>query len=936
MDDLDLGATIRGLSPGQKICNRYTLEKILGRGGMGVVWRARDESLEQHVAIKMLPEIVAADPSAVRDLKRETRRSQQLSHPHILRIYDFIESDRVCGITMELVEGGTLTARRLEQPQEAFDVDALSGWLRQIGEALTYAHEKAHIVHRDLKPANIMLTQDGEVKIADFGISASVTDSVSRVSQQAGSSGTPVYMSPQQMMGEPPAVTDDIYALGATLYELLTGKPPFYSGNIIMQVQGKVPPTIAARRAALGLGDLGEVPAVWEETIAACLAKEPKARPQSVREVVNRLTGGGAGDTRPVERPVQPAPAAAPPPVSPAPARVAPSRKIPVRTLTAVSLLLAGVLCLGIFLREQSRLRALTARIEAFDPMSASEEVRNVLGKDVQAFREDAWFASGNEMLALYEQKATDWFNTRQAEKTLRELVARAMAAVESGDAALAQQWLDTAKPYTATVSLPELAVVQRKLADLQATTRQRDLLVRAVEQAKAGQWREAGEAFATAMNFGDSDAITATLRELDAIVAKVASDAVGRGYRDRADPAIALITNLHRQAGVALPKELQFLATQLAAMPPVVRVPVHEPTLAAALKSAKPGSIILLTPGIYREAGLVVTQQVSIHGDGAPGAVTLRQDGDEPNVSLISINTGGVQLHNLTLEQTGKDARDRRHSLITIATYSNRQLPVMLTELRLRGAVGNAVWVTNGSTVSLDRVAIADSGWNGVGIDGAGTTASLKNVSVTGSGNSGVWLRQPAILRAGSCQFRGAGLHGITAEAGTTVEVENCIAADNKGQGFQVDGDDAKVRLIGNQATGNGTGFYLTASLHAELRNNLAKNNRSKGYYLSGKSLRVDFQDNTAESNQGVGFELRTSLGAVIDGAKILNNRSEGIQLNGHSDVRPTHTLRNSTVSGNGHYGVWVESSFFRESGNSVHGNLPGNYNIGFKAERR
>ena len=86
MDDLDLGATTRGLGPGQKVFNRYTLKRILGRGGMGVVWLAHDESLEQEVAIKVLPEIVAADPAAVRDLKRETRRSQQLSHPHILRI----------------------------------------------------------------------------------------------------------------------------------------------------------------------------------------------------------------------------------------------------------------------------------------------------------------------------------------------------------------------------------------------------------------------------------------------------------------------------------------------------------------------------------------------------------------------------------------------------------------------------------------------------------------------------------------------------------------------------------------------------------------------------------------------------------------------------------------------------------------------------------
>ena len=287
MDELDLGATIRGFSAGQKIFGRYTLKRLLGRGGMGVVWLARDASLERDVAIKMLPEMVASDPAAVRELKRETSRSQQLSHPHILRIFDFAEGAGLCGITMELVEGGTLTARRLDQPGEVLTVGQLEPWVRQLCEALAYAHDKVKIVHRDLKPANLMLTPDSDLKIADFGIAASVSDSVSRASRQAGSSGTPVYMSPQQMMGEKPAVTDDIYSLGATLYELLTGKPPFYSGNVMMQVQNKVPPPIAERRQELGV-EGATVPAVWEKTIAACLAKEAKDRPQSAGEVAER------------------------------------------------------------------------------------------------------------------------------------------------------------------------------------------------------------------------------------------------------------------------------------------------------------------------------------------------------------------------------------------------------------------------------------------------------------------------------------------------------------------------------------------------------------------------------------------------------------------------------------------------------------------------
>ncbi|MCW5548873.1 MAG: SUMF1/EgtB/PvdO family nonheme iron enzyme [Opitutaceae bacterium] len=294
MDDLDLGATIKGFIPGQKVFNRYTLTRILGRGGMGVVWLARDEELERDVALKFLPEVVALDKQAVQELKRETRRSLELTHSHIVRIYDFIQDARAAAISMEYVAGETLAARKADQPGNCYEPAVIQDWVRQLCEALDYAHHKAEIVHRDLKPANLMIDGRGDLKVTDFGIAASVSDSVSRVSQQAGSSGTPVYMSPQQMMGEKPAITDDLYALGATLYDLLTGKPPFHSGNIMMQVVNKTPPSLAARRAELGVA--GEpIPPEWEATIAACLAKEPKDRPQSAGEVLEQLRIGNGG-----------------------------------------------------------------------------------------------------------------------------------------------------------------------------------------------------------------------------------------------------------------------------------------------------------------------------------------------------------------------------------------------------------------------------------------------------------------------------------------------------------------------------------------------------------------------------------------------------------------------------------------------------------------
>ena len=282
--DLDLGATVRGFVDGQKLFNRYTLRKVLGRGGMGVVWLARDERLAQDVALKFLPDTVRLDLAAADELKHETRRSLKLTHHHIVRIYDFAENDYTSAVAMEYVDGATLSALRIARPGKVFETADLGNWVRELCEALEYAHQWAKIVHRDLKPANLMVTAGGELKITDFGIARSISDSMSKMSMRPSTSGTLVYMSPQQALGQKATPLDDVYSLGATLYELLTGKPPFYSGNIQHQLDNVEPPTIAARRLELGVAG-APVPEAWEKTIAACLAKNPAERPQGVREV---------------------------------------------------------------------------------------------------------------------------------------------------------------------------------------------------------------------------------------------------------------------------------------------------------------------------------------------------------------------------------------------------------------------------------------------------------------------------------------------------------------------------------------------------------------------------------------------------------------------------------------------------------------------------
>jgi len=280
--------TVREFARGQRLFGRYTLLKILGRGGMGIVWLARDEELEREVALKFLPDLMIQDRGVFDQLKRETKRCLELTHPHIVRIYDFVHDERSGGISMEYVDGETLSSLRCNKPQQVFEPFELSAWTSQICDGLDYAHNRARIIHRDLKPANLMVNRRGEVKVSDFGIARSLSDSVSMLTREQGRSGTLVYMSPQQLAGERGSHLDDIYSLGASLYELLTSKPPFYSGNIDRQIQERVAPSMTERRKELDI-EPALVPPVWEETIAACLAKDSTRRPQSAAEFVQRL-----------------------------------------------------------------------------------------------------------------------------------------------------------------------------------------------------------------------------------------------------------------------------------------------------------------------------------------------------------------------------------------------------------------------------------------------------------------------------------------------------------------------------------------------------------------------------------------------------------------------------------------------------------------------
>jgi serine/threonine protein kinase len=242
---------------------------------MGVVYRARDRRLERVVALKQLPENLRNHPKAVALFLREARSAAVLNHPNIVTIYDVGQENDILYITMELLEGMPLQqVLRSRGKLTARDTARLG---IQIAKGLQYAHEQ-HIIHRDIKTGNIFITDAKKVKIMDFGL-AKMVEEVGRGSTVIG--GTPYYMAPEQGLGEAIDHRADLYALGVTMYELSTGRPPFTEGDVAYHHRYTTPSDPR--------GKVEEIPAELAELILQLLAKTPADRCESAQEVSERL-----------------------------------------------------------------------------------------------------------------------------------------------------------------------------------------------------------------------------------------------------------------------------------------------------------------------------------------------------------------------------------------------------------------------------------------------------------------------------------------------------------------------------------------------------------------------------------------------------------------------------------------------------------------------
>lgn len=249
---------------GHMLADRFRLVERLGRGGLGSVWLAQDIQLDNEpVACKILKSDLYDDRRAVSDLKREVLLTRRLRHPHILGVYTFWETDEHRLITMEYIQGQNLSELLVENGRP-FAPGELVAWITQIGEALDYAHGEG-ILHRDVKPANIMMNAQNRILLADFGIARTAREVQARLSGEL-TSGTLLYVSPEQLMGERLDARSDLYSLAATMYELMAGAPPFSTGSIITQIQMKPAPPVEG------------LPDPINEVLLKGLAKAPSRR----------------------------------------------------------------------------------------------------------------------------------------------------------------------------------------------------------------------------------------------------------------------------------------------------------------------------------------------------------------------------------------------------------------------------------------------------------------------------------------------------------------------------------------------------------------------------------------------------------------------------------------------------------------------------------
>ena len=260
---------------------RYLIEGILGKGGMGVVLKVRDQQLEEEVALKMISPEHELSPAFLDQLKQEIKLARRITHKYVLRTYDFGQAEGIPFVTMEYLKGVTL--KQLLDDRQRLPLAMLLRIGRQVAEGLEAAHAEG-VVHRDIKPLNILFDTRGDAKIMDFGLAVPMAGA--SATADGAIFGTPRYMSPEQIRGERVDPRSDLYALGIMLFELATGVAPFQSDQVIDLLRLHLDAPIPRAEALVP-----ELPRAFSDLLQALMAKSRQLRPDSAEDVVATLKG---------------------------------------------------------------------------------------------------------------------------------------------------------------------------------------------------------------------------------------------------------------------------------------------------------------------------------------------------------------------------------------------------------------------------------------------------------------------------------------------------------------------------------------------------------------------------------------------------------------------------------------------------------------------
>ncbi|MES1166806.1 MAG: protein kinase, partial [Pseudomonadota bacterium] len=817
-----------------------------GRGGMGVVWRVRDEELGETLALKFLPEVVARDPVAVDKLKEETRRARRLRHPNIVQVFDFVRDDAMAAVSMEFVAGTTVGQQRLAQPGKVFTAAKLAPLVAQLCAALDYAHQQAKIVHRDLKPANLLVTNDGQLKVADFGIARSLTETHTRLTNgTGGTSGTLLYMSPQQLMGEKPAAADDIYALGSTLYELLTGKPPFFRGEataMLLQIREKKPLPLAEQCAELGT-TAEPVPPEWEEAILACLEKDPLQRPQSAGEFLRRLEPGAAkavfvksGTDRAEGKTTKGAAPVVANPSSSAPAK----RKGVMPLLAAAALVVLGGLgyYYGIYAPARAR-RAEEAQIEEQKKNAAAEQERQ---QRVQAAAQAA-----AQEAAAKEAAARAAAEKEAAAKEAAQTAALAGAQRQARILTL----LDTAraadKPETAALAL--------------------DTLNRVLEL-------EPGNADALALKH-KVEAYPRTLKVPGAYPSLAA--ALGQA---RPGDTVELAAGIFplRTATLAGGVNLRGAGMDATTIRQERSAPGEPPSVLVITGAQQTVQVADLTVEMTGSSNATIRNAPVLIKDSKAELQRVRMRNSIGHGMIVSDNAG-VKLTSCSFENNawaGLLARGAGTSVTAEACTSESN-------------ANNGFSIWEGATAQINNSTSRRNGGNGFQVISGGGATFTGNTAADNKRSGFALGGEGSRVQLTDNESRGNAYPNFEVSDHARVRFQNNRALDGLSLGFHVEGATTYAEFQGDQATGNKTGgFAIYDGATAIITGAIARGNLNSGFAFHGKpgataaagaqGSHGTLKNVQSIDNQGYGLIVRDGARVSVAGATIRGNKFTGI----------------------------------------------------------